>query len=188
MARLIYSSITSLDGYVSDEKGSFDWGVPDDEVHRFVNELGRPVGTYLFGRRIYEVMKAWDTMQTEGEPAVMQEFAAGWRQADKIVYSTTLSAVSGARTRLEGSFSPDAVAQLVAGASRDLAIGGPGLAAQALRAGLVDEIHQLVSPVVVGAGTHFLPAGLRMPLTLLDERRFRNGVVFLRYGTQDAGR
>lgn len=182
MAHLIFSGITSLDGCVADETGAFDWSVPDEEVHRFVNDLERPVGTYLFGRRVYEVMKVWDTMRLDGEPAAIQEYAAIWRQAEKVVYSTTLLGVETAKTRLERTFDPEAVAQLVAEAPRDVAIGGPRLAAEALRAGLVNEIHQLVSPVVVGAGTHFLPAGIRLQLELLDERRFRNGVVFLRYG------
>ncbi len=182
MARLIYSGITSLDGYVSDEKGSFDWSVPDGEVHQFINDLQRPVSTYLYGRRLYEVMLAWETMQVSGEPPVVRDYASIWRAAQKIVYSTTLKKAASARTRLERSFQPGAVARLKAEAPTDLSIGGPRLAADALRAGLVDEIHQLVSPVVVGAGTSFLPAGIRLELELLDERPFRNGVVFLRYG------
>jgi dihydrofolate reductase len=187
MARLIFSSITSLDGFVADETGSFDWSVPDEEVHQSINDLQRPLGTYLYGRRVYEVMQAWETMQVSGQPAAIQDYAEIWRRAEKIVYSTTLPGVATAKTRLEKTFDPEAVARLVAEASSDLAVGGPRLAAEALRAGLVDEIQQWLSPVVVGAGTPFLPAGLRLRLELLDERRFGNGVVFLRYGVRGRG-
>ncbi len=184
MARLVFTGITSLDGYVADEAGSFDWSVPDEEVHSFINDLQRSVGTHLYGRRLYEVMLAWETLETAGHPAAIADFAAIWRGTDKIVYSRTLPAVAGARTRLERTFDAASVRRLKAAASRDLAVGGPGLAAGAISEGLVDEVHQFISPVVVGGGTRFLPGGVRLDLDLLDERRFRNGVVFLRYGVR----
>jgi dihydrofolate reductase len=181
MARLIYSGITSLDGYVADEDGGFDWSVPDEEVHTFVNDLERPVGTYLYGRRMYEVMAAWETLPLAGQPPLMADFATIWRAADKVVYSRTLDSVSTARTRIEREFDPEAVRQLKTSAAADLSVGGPELAAQAIRAGLVDEWWLLVSPVVVGGGKQFLPDDVRLNLELLDERRFGNGVVHLRY-------
>ncbi len=185
MARLIYSAITSLDGYVADEDGSFEWAAPDAEVHAFVNDLERPVGTYLYGRGMYEVMAAWeDAGIADGQPAAVQDYAAIWRSADKIVYSTSLDAVSTARTFLEHAFVPDAIRQRKARAGRDLGIGGPNLAGQALRAGLVDECRLFVTPVVVGGGTPALPRGGRLSLELLDERRFSNGVVYLRYSVK----
>lgn len=182
MAKLIYSMIASLDGYIADEEGNFDWAVPDEEVHAFVNDLVRPIGTHLYGRRMYEVMVAWETMPLDAdESPVARDFAAIWRAAEKIVYSTTLAAVASARTRVERAFDPAAIRQMKAGADRDLAIGGPGLAASALRAGLVDEYQVFVVPVVVGGGTPAQPAGVRLGLELLDERRFGNGMVYLRY-------
>jgi len=183
MAKLIYSAITSLDGYVADADGNFDWSVPDAEVHAFVNDLERHVGTYLYGRRMYEVMVFWETLDTVDQPPVMRDFAELWRAADKVVYSTTLETVSSARTRIERDFDPAAVRRLKATSERDISVGGPRLAAEALRAGLVDECQLLVSPVVVGGGTAFLPDRLRLNLELLDERRFGNGVVHLRYRT-----
>jgi dihydrofolate reductase len=188
MARLIYSAIASLDGYVADQDGNFDWAEPDEEVHTFVNDLQRPVGTYLYGRRLYEVMVAWETMHTRADqPHVIQDFAEIWQAADKIVYSRTLEAVSSARTRIERVFDPDAVRQLKASAARDLTVGGPDLAAQAFKAGLVDECHLFVAPMVVGGGTQSLPDNVRLGLELLDERRFGNGIVYLRYRTQETG-
>jgi len=181
MGTLHYASITSVDGYVADRDGSFEWSVPDEEVHRFVNDLQRQIGTHLYGRRLYEVMLAWETLPTEDAPAVMADFAAIWRAADKIVYSSTLEAPSSARTRIEHRFDPDRVRELKAATTRDLLVGGPQLAAEALRAGLVDEIQQLVSPVVVGGGTRFLPEDLTLQLELVGERRFGNGVVHLAY-------
>jgi dihydrofolate reductase len=181
MAKLIYSAISSLDGYVADEDGNFDWGEPDEEVHAFVNDLARPVGTYLYGRRMYEVMLAWETMNLAGQPPFIQDFAEIWRAADKIVYSKTLETVSSARTRIERAFDPEAVRQLKAAAGRDLAVGGPELAAQAFEAGLVDECHLFLAPIVVGGGTQSLPDDVRLQLELLDERRFGNGMVHLRY-------
>ena len=182
MAKLIYSAITSLDGYVADEEGNFDWAAPDEEVHSFVNELARPVGTYLCGRRLYEVMAYWETADAVADlTSVEQDFAEIWQAADKIVYSRTLDAVSSARTRIERDFDPDAVGQMKASASRDLSVGGPDLAAQALKAGLVDELHLLMSPVVVGGGNRALPDDVRLDLELLDEHRFGNGVVHVHY-------
>jgi dihydrofolate reductase len=179
MARLIYSAIASLDGYVADEDGNFDWAAPDEEVHAFVNDLERPVGTYLYGRRMYEVMLAWETMDDQ-EP-VMRDFAELWRAADKVVYSTTLEAPASSRTRIERSFDPEAVRQLKASAERDIGVGGPELAAEAFRAGLVDDCHLYLTPVLVGGGTRALPAGVRINLELRGERRFAGGVVYLAY-------
>ncbi len=182
MAKLIYSAITSLDGYIADEDGNFDWAAPDEEVHTFVNDLERPVGTYLYGRRMYEVMVAWETAHTFADQRpVMQDFAKIWQAADKVVYSRTLATVSSARTRIERDFDPEAVRQLKASAGRDLSVGGPDLAAEAIRAGLVDEYHLFLTPFVVGGGNQFLPDNVRLKLELLDERRFGGGVVFLRY-------
>jgi len=184
MAKLIYSVITSLDGYISDENGNFDWAAPDEEVHRFVNDLERPVGTYLYGRRMYEVMVAWETPQTFADQRpVMLDFAEIWQSADKVVYSRTLETVSSARTRIERDLDPDAVRLMKASTGRDISVGGPDLAAQALKAGLVDECQLFLTPVVVGGGTRSLPDNLRLGLELLDEHRFGNGVVYLRYRT-----
>ena len=184
MAKLIYSAITSLDGYVADEDGNFRWAEPDEEVHSFVNDLERPVGTYLYGRRMYETMLAWETMSLDDQPAVVRDFAAIWQAADKIVYSRTLEAASSARTRIERDFDPEAVRQLKAAPGPDLTVGGPELAAQAIKAGLVDEYHLFVAPVVVGAGNQALPTNVRLKLELLDERRFGNGMVHLHYRTR----
>ena len=181
MAKLIYSAIASLDGYVADAAGNFDWAAPDPEVHAYVNDLERTTGTYLYGRRMYDVMAVWETLPLDDEPAVMRDYAELWRAADKIVYSRTLEAVSTARTRLEHDFDPSAVRALKEAAERDLSIGGPELAGQALAAGLVDELHVLLTPVVVGGGTHALPRDVRVGLELLDERRFAGGVVHLHY-------
>jgi dihydrofolate reductase len=183
MAKLIYSAITSLDGYVADENGNFDWAAPDDEVHAFVNDLERKVGTYLYGRQMYQVMIAWESMDLAGQPSVVQDYAAIWRAADKIVYSRTLDAASSARTKVERAFDPDAVREMKASATRDLSVGGPHLAAQAITAGLVDEVHLFLGPVVVGGGNHALPKGVRMSMELVDERRFGNGVVHVHYRT-----
>lgn len=181
MAKLIYGGITSLDGYVNDENGNFDWSEPDAEVHAFVNELERPVGTYLYGRRLYEVMSVWDSWPVEGEPDEIRDYAKIWRAANKVVYSTTLEDVASARTRIEREFDPGAVRELKRTADRDIGIGGSELGAQAIRAGLVDEYYLLVSPIAVGGGTPFLPHGVNVPLELVAERRFGNGVVYLRY-------
>ena len=181
MATLVYSAIASLDGYTVDADGRFDWAAPDEEVHAFVNDLERPIGTHLYGRRMYDVMRFWETAPTEGEPAVFRDYAEIWRGADKVVYSTTLDSVDTARTRIERSFDPAAVARLKAESVRDLSIGGPGLAAHALAAGLVDECHLLLVPVSVGGGTPALPTGVRLDLELLAQRRFGSGVVHLHY-------
>jgi dihydrofolate reductase len=187
VAKLIYSVFESLDGYIADEDGNFDWAEPDEEVHTFVNDLERPVGTYLYGRRMYEVMKAWETLDIGDEPPFSQDFAAIWRAADKIVYSRALEAATSARTRIERDFDPEAVRQLKAAAGSDITIGGANLAAEAIRVGLVDEWHLLVAPVVVGGGTASLPDRVRLQLKLLNERRFGNGMVFLRYRTETHG-
>jgi dihydrofolate reductase len=185
MAKLIYSAITSLDGYVADEQGNFDWAMPDEEVHAFVNDLERPIGTYLYGRRMYEVMIGWERAHTvPHQPPLMLDFAAIWQAADKVVYSTTLDTVSTARTRIERQFDPDTVRQMKAAAASDITVGGPHLAAQALKAGLVDECHLFLTPIVVGGGTPSLPDHVLVKLELLDERRFGNGVVHLHYRTR----
>jgi dihydrofolate reductase len=185
MAKLIYSAITSLDGYVADEDGNFEWAAPDEEVHAFVNDLERSVGTHLYGRRIYEVMVVWETDQTLADQSpVMRDFAQIWQAADKIVYSTTLETVSTTRTRIERDFDPEAVRQMKARAGRDISVGGPDLAAQAIEAGLVDEWDLFVAPIVVGGGKQSLPNNVRLKLELLDERRFGNGMVHLHYRTR----
>jgi dihydrofolate reductase len=181
MARLQYVAQCSLDGYTVDAAGSFDWATPDEEVHALVNDLERPVGTALYGRRMYETLAVWQTIGGPQHAAVENDYADIWRAAEKVVYSTTLAAVSTPRTRLEREFDPSAVRQLVAGSPRDVTIGGPGLAAQAFRAGLVDDVHHLVYPVVVGGGTRALPDGVRLDLELVGERRFANGVVHLHH-------
>ena len=185
MAKLTYSAIASLDGYIADEDGNFEWAAPDEEVHRFVNDLERPVSTYLLGRRMYEVMRVWEHPEDfAGRSPVTLDFAAVWQAADKVVYSRTLDTVSSARTRIERDFDPEAVRRLKDAAERDLGVGGPHLAAEALRAGLVDECHLFLAPVVVGGGNRALPDKLRLDLELLDERRFAGGTVFLRYRTR----
>ena len=179
MANLIYSAIASLDGFVADEHGDFDWAAPDEEVHAFVNDLERPVGTYLYGRRMYEVMVAWETMPTGGP--VANDFAEIWRAADKVVYSTTLEAVSSGRTRIERTFDAEAVRRMKAEAERDITVGGPHLAARAIAAGLVDEYQLFVTPIVIGRGNPSLPDDVRVKLELRDVRRFDSGVVYLNY-------
>jgi dihydrofolate reductase len=182
MAKLIYSAIMSLDCYVADEDGNFDWAEPDEEVHSFVNDLERRIGTYLYGRRMYEVMVPWESPDTiADQPPFMHDYAEIWKAADKVVYSTTLEAASSARTRVERDFDPDAIRQMKATANRDISVGGPDLAAQAIKTGLVDEWHLFVTPVVVGGGTRSVPDDVRLKLNLVDERRFGNGVVYLHY-------
>ena len=184
VGKLIYLAIASLDGYVADEHGKFDWSVPDEEVHAFINDLERQIGTYLYGRRLYEVMFGWETLDTgPGQSTVMRDFAGLWRSADKIVYSKTLTKISSARTRIERDFAPEAIRKMKKQASRDISVGGPDLAAQALRAGLVDECHIFLSPILVGGGKRALPDHVQINVDLLDERRFGNGVVYLRYRT-----
>jgi dihydrofolate reductase len=182
MGRLIYTAIASLDGYVEDREGKFDWAAPDEELHRFVNDLERPVGTYLYGRRMYETMLYWETAHlTPGQPAVASDFAAVWQAAAKIVYSRTLESVSSVRTRVERDFDAEAVRQLKVTSEHDLTVGGSDLAAEALNAGLVDELHLFAVPVVVGGGKRWLPTGVRLDLELLDTRRFARGTVYLKY-------
>jgi dihydrofolate reductase len=184
MAKLIYSFSTSLDGYMKDEQGNFDWSEPSEEVHRFFNELERSIGTSLYGRRLYETMIYWqDPPGLDQADAYIREYAAIWQDADKVVYSRTLEEPSTPRTRIEREFDPDAVRELKETSERDLSVGGAELAAEALRAGLVDELNQVVVPVIVGGGTHWLPDGLRLDLELVDERRFNNGSVHLHYRT-----
>jgi dihydrofolate reductase len=186
VANLIYSAIASLDGYIADEDGNFDWAAPDEEVHTFINDLGRSIGTYLLGRRMYEVLAYWDNPPAlDEQPRVVQEFAEIWQAADKIVYSRTLEAPRTARTRIERDFDPEAIRQLKAQSDRDLAVGGPEVAGQAIRAGLVDKYQLFVVPVVVGGGKQALPRDGRIDLELVDEGRFANGTVFLHYRTRN---
>jgi dihydrofolate reductase len=183
MAALICGAMTSLDGFISDERGDFSWATPDAELHTFVNELERPIGTYLYGRGMYEVMRFWQTADTEHDlPAAEQEYAAIWQDTDKVVYSSTLAEASTPRTRLERRFDADGVRRMKGEAERDLSISGPHLAEHAFRAGLVDEVWMFVHPVIVGGGTPLLPRGIRLDLELRDEQRFATGVVYLRYG------
>jgi dihydrofolate reductase len=182
LGKLIYSAITSLDGYVADEEGNFDWAAPDEEVFRFVNDLERPIATYLYGRRIYEVMLFWEALPNLAEQTpVVRDFATLWRAANKVVYSTTLETASSARTRVERGFDPGVVAKMKETSEHDLTVGGADLAAQAIRAGLVDECHLLLTPVVVGGGKPALPDHVHLQLDLLDARRFAGGVVHLHY-------
>jgi dihydrofolate reductase len=182
MAKLIYSAITSLDGYVADKGGNFDWAAPSEEVHAFANQLERSIGTHLFGRRMYETMVYWETAHTRPDSSPVElDYAEVWQAADKIVYSRTMADVSSARTRIEREFDPDSVRELKQRAGRDLSVGGAELAAQAIKADLVDEYHLFVGPVVVGGGTSALPDDIRLDLELLDEHRFASGVVHLHY-------
>jgi dihydrofolate reductase len=184
MGKLIYSGIMSLDGYVADEDGNFDWSAPDPEVHAFVNDLERPIGTYLYGRRMYEVMAYWESGSAASDPHYLREYGEIWRSADKIVYSSTLQEISSARTRIERAFDPKAVREMKATAVPDISIGGAELASLAIKAGLVDEYHLFLTPVVVGGGTPYLPDGVQASLALLDEHVFDNGVVHLHYGSR----
>ncbi len=184
MANLIYITNTSLDGYIEDENGKFDWTEPDEEFHTFINDLMRGIGTHLYGRRLYESMAVWETMDTlPDEPPYIIDFARIWQAGEKIVYSSTLETVSTAKTRIEREFDPEAVQQIKATSETDIFIGGAALAAVALKANLVDEIGHFVAPIVVGGGKKALPDGLRQRLELADERRFGSGTVFLRYRT-----
>jgi dihydrofolate reductase len=182
VGELIYTAIQSLDGYIADEQGDFEWAAPGEEVHAFVNELTRPLGTHLYGRRMYEVLSVWERPdELPGMTEAMRDFADIWKAADKVVYSRTLDAVSTGRTRLEREFDPEAVRALKESSERDLAIGGPGLAASAFRAGLVDELQLFIAPAIVGGGTPSLPAGVRLDVELVEERRFDGGMAYLRY-------
>jgi dihydrofolate reductase len=182
VGRLIYTTLCSLDGYVADEHGDFGWARPTDEVHAAVNDIEREAGIQLYGRRMYDTLAAWETIESD-EP-VIRDFAEIWRAADKVVYSRTLEQPRTTRTRIEREFDPEAVRALKESAEGNLGIGGPGLAGQALAAGLVDEVHLFLSPIIVGAGNPALPAGLRLELALVDERRFENGVVELHYSSR----
>jgi dihydrofolate reductase len=182
VAELIYSAIASLDGYVADEDGTFEWAAPGEEVHRFINDLERPVGTYLYGRGMYDVMVVWDDPDAFADkPDYIRDYSQVWRAADKVVYSRTLEAPSSDRTRIERDFDPEAVRRMKSEAERDLTIGGPGLAAQAIATGLVDECHLFLTPIIIGGGKPALPSGVRVKLELLDQRRFASGVAYLRY-------
>lgn len=182
MAHLIYSTFASLDGYVADEDGRFDWATPDEEVHLFANELESGVGTYLLGRRMYEMMLWWESpANTAGQPDYTREFAEIWRAAEKIVYSSTLETASSQRTRIGRAFDPHAVSLLKRDLERDIAIAGPTLAASAIQAGIVDEYHLFVAPVVIGGGLRAFPPGIRLSLELAEQRRFGNGMVYLKY-------
>jgi dihydrofolate reductase len=181
MAGLRFGALASLDGYIADADGRFDWAVPDEEVHRFVNDLQRDVGLHLYGRRMYEVLVAWETMDTTGEPESIADYARIWRAADKVVFSSSLGEVSSERTRLERTLDVDELRRLKAEDDREILIGGPTLAAHAFAAGLVDQVQLIVAPVVVGGGLRALPAGVRIDLDLEAERRFRNGFVYLGY-------
>jgi dihydrofolate reductase len=182
MVKLIYSAIASADGYVEDAAGRFDWAAPDEELHRFVNDLGRAVGTYLFGRRMYETMLYWETANAEpGQPSFVQDFISLWKAAEKVVFSKSLRSVSSARTRIERTFDPEIVRQLKSSTEHDMTVGGANLAEQALRAGLVDELQLFLVPVIVGGGKQALPSGVRSDLRLLDTHRFASGAVYLSY-------
>ena len=187
MGKLIYAANTSLDGYLEDETGSFDWSVPDDEVHAFWNEHERQIGTSLYGRRMYETMRVWESDDwLSGAPAVVREFAEIWRDADKVVYSTTLEGVSTAKTRIDRQFEPDAVRRLKEASSSDLSIGGAAIGAEAFRHGRVDECVLLLCPVLVGGGKPALPRGVRLDLELLEHGRFSNGVIYVRHAVRNA--
>jgi dihydrofolate reductase len=183
MGKLIYSPIASADGYVEDAAGSFDWAAPDEEVLRFVNDLERPVSTYLYGRRMYETMLYWETARTvPGQPPSAREFASIWQAAEKVVFSRSMTTVSSARTRIERNFDPGMVGQLKSATGHDMTVGGAALAGQAIEAGLVDELQLFLVPVITGGGKRALPDGVRSDLELLDTQRFTSGVVYLRYG------
>ena len=182
MGKLIYTAIASLDGYVADADGTFEWSAPDEEVHAFVNEVERPARTHLYGRRMYDVLKVWQSLDIGAGSAAMRDYGEIWRAADKIVYSRTLEEPAPTpKTRIEREFDPEAVRALKETAEGEIAIGGPELAGQAIRAGLVDEIHLFLNPVVVGGGHAALPDGVRVTLELLAEHRFAGGVIHLHY-------
>jgi dihydrofolate reductase len=185
MARLIYSAISSLDGYIEDREGNFDWAAPDEQVHRFINDLERTAGTHLYGRRMYETLVVWETDPSlAADSPITRDFAEIWQAANKIVYSRTLQTASTRRTQIERDFDPEAIRQLKETVEQDIIIGGPALAAHAFRAGLIDECQLFLTPIIVGGGKPCLPASVRLELELLEERRFDNGVVFLRYRTK----
>jgi dihydrofolate reductase len=184
LAKLIYTAITSLDGYVADEFDKFDWAVPSEAVHNYINELERPIGSYLYGRRLYEVMVGWETVHAESDqPPYIRDYATIWQTAEKTVYSKSMERVSSSRTRIERDFDPDKIRMMKETSVRNLSIGGPNIAAQAIKAGLVDEYHFFVTPILVGGGKQCLPEKVRLKLELLDECRFDNGMVHIHYAT-----
>jgi dihydrofolate reductase len=186
VARLIYTAIASIDGYVEDASGRFDWAAPDEEVHAFVNDLERPIGTYLYGRRMYETMTFWETAGlADDDLEVIRDYASLWRDADKVVFSRTLTSATSTRTRMERDFDPGAIRELKARSGADLSVGGAELAGQALAAGLVDEIQLLLVPVIVGGGKPALPAGAHARLRLIDTRGFAGGVVYAHYAVDE---
>jgi len=182
LGELIYFVISSLDGYIEDKSGKFDWAEPEEEVHRFVNDLERQAGTYLYGRRMYETMRAWETDPTLAAASpLMQDFATIWKAADKIVFSSSLEKASTSRTRIERRFHPELIRQLKANVRHEILIGGPELAGHAFKAGLVDKCHLFLFPIIVGGGKKGLPDDVRLRLKLEDQRRFGNGTIFLSY-------
>lgn len=186
MPTLIYSFLASLDGYIADEAGTFGWAVPDEEVLDFINDAERDVGTHLYGRTMYEMMTAWENdPSVAGQSPKSEEFAQIWQATEKVVFSSTLESVSTERTRIERNFDPDTVRAIKASARGDLSVSGADLATSAWRSGLIDECHVFVAPMLVGGGRRMFPDDLRQPLELLDERRFANGMVFLRYAVRD---
>jgi dihydrofolate reductase len=185
MAKLIYSALSSLDGYIEDRDGNFDWAMPDEEVHSFINNLERTAGTYLYGRRMYETMMVWETdPDLAADSPLTQDFAQVWQAADKVVYSKTLVVTSTRKTQIERKFDPEVIRQLKETAQQDISIGGAELAAHAFRAGLIDECHLFITPIIVGGGKPSLPDNIRLELELLEERRFGNGMVYLHYRTR----
>lgn len=188
MAKLIYSMVTSLDGYAEAAEGDLGWDAEDEEVHRFVGDAFRHVRTFLYGRRMYETMVFWETAHTDpAAPPYIVEYARDWQAAEKVVYSTTLESVSSERTRIERAFEPEAVRRLKAESEHDLSVDGPTLAAQAIRAGLVDEYHLFITTSVVGGGTRFFPDGVRLDLELVEERLFESGLIYAQYRTRSRG-
>ena len=184
MANLIYIANTSLDGYTEDTAGNFDWSTPEEDYFRFITNLVRPLGTHLYGRRMYQSMMVWETdPRLAAESPLRRDFAELWQTADKLVYSRTLAATATRRTHLERDFDPEAIRQLKKAAAQDILIGGPELAAHAFRAGLIDACHLFISPIIVGGGKPALPDNVRVQLELVEERRFGNGVVYLGYRT-----
>lgn len=182
MARLIYTAISSLDGYIEDVNGKFDWAAPDEEVHKFINDLERSAGTHLYGRRMYETLMVWETdPNLAAESPLLRDYAEVWQSAEKIVYSKTLQAVPTRKTRIERNFDPAVIRQLKETVEQDILIGGPALAAHAFRAGLIDECQLFLIPIIIGGGKSALPDNVRLELKLIEERRFGGGVVFLRY-------
>ena len=181
MGKLIYLITTSLDGFVADKNGDFEWAMPSEEVHAFVNDIVRNVGTSLIGRNMYEIMKVWDTIPTDGDSEAMNDYAKIWRAAKKIVYSTSLTDITITNATIEQSFDPGTIQKLVAESDKDFDIGGPHVAAEAIKAGIVDEYHQIIVPELIGSGNYWLPKDVKSKLKLVDLRKFENGFVHLQY-------